>query len=93
MSWSVGAIGKSGAVKKEISEQFNRGGKCIEPEETIRQQVASLLDDALDTIHNSFVVKVQASGSQGYKDYSAGVTGGVHNNLSISIEVQHNFVE
>ncbi len=53
MSWSVGAVGKASAVRSEISKQFTNGGKCSEPEESIRQAAASIIDklDSLLTTH------------------------------------------
>jgi hypothetical protein len=92
MSWSVAAIGKAKAVRAEIAGQFARGGKCTEPEETIRQNAATVIDHALESTSEMFVVSVSASGSQGFKDYSK-PENGVHNNLRITIEVQHGFVE
>jgi hypothetical protein len=92
MSWSVVAIGKARAVRIEIAGQFARGSKCSEPEETIRQSAAELIDRALSSTSEIFAVKVTANGSQGFKDYSK-PENGVHNNLNIGIEVQHGFVE
>jgi hypothetical protein len=92
MSWGVSAIGKAGAVRASIAGQFSRGGKCVEPEETIRQAAAKIIDTALESISSIYVVKVSASGSQGFKDYSK-PENGVHNNLGIFVEVQHGFVE
>ena len=92
MSWSVGAVGKAAALRTEISQQFTRGGKCVEPEETIRLEAGRLIDKALESITGPFVVKVQASGSQSYKNYSK-PEDGICNNLSIAVEVLHNFVE
>src|SRR5712664_1255504 len=92
MSWSVGAIGKAAAMRSEIAQQFVRGGKCVEPEESIRLEAGKLIDKALESITGPFVVKVQASGSQNYKNYSKPEEG-ICNNLSIAVEIQHNFVE
>ena len=92
MSWSIGAIGKAAAMRTEIAQQFVRGGKCIEPEESIRLDAGKLIDKALESITGPFVVKVQASGSQGFKNYPKPEEG-ICNNLTISIEIQHNFVE
>lgn len=92
MSWSLGAVGKSPAIRTEISQQFNRGSKCMEPEESIRQSAAQTIDKALESISGPFVVKVLASGSQNYKNYSK-PEDGVCNNLTIAIEILHNFVE
>ena len=92
MSWSVGAVGKSPAIRTEIANQFTRGSKCIEPEESIRQSAAQTIDKALESISGPFAVKVLAGGSQNYKNYSK-PEDGIYNNLTITIEVLHNFVE
>lgn len=73
-------------------EQFSRGAKCMEPEETIRQSAASLLEKALDSMTNNFAVKVLASGSQSYKNYSKPEEG-VCNSLDIKVDILHGFVE
>ena len=92
MSWSVSAIGKAAAVKKEIADQFTKGGKCVEPEESIRQAAAQIIDQAVGSIHESYVVQVSAGGSQGYKNYSK-PEDGLFNSLNIDIRVQHGFIE
>jgi hypothetical protein len=92
MSWSVAAIGKTSAVRTSIASQFANGGKCVEPEESIRQGVAALLDKALESTSPSYAIKVVANGSQGYKNYSKPEEG-VYNSLNISLEVQHGFIE
>ncbi len=90
MSWSVSAIGKAAAVKASIADQFSRN-KCSEPEETIRQAAAQLIDLAMSAQDAPAVVKVMASGSQGFRDYTAKT--GVYNQLTITVEPQHGFVE
>ncbi len=65
MSWSVGgAFGKAPSVRAVIAKQFEQGGKCSEPEETIRQYVAEIIDAALAAQGPNQVVEVSASGSQ-----------------------------
>lgn len=91
MSWSVSAIGKAEAVKAEISGQFAKSGKCLEPEEGIRLEAAKLIDAALAATDKSFVVKVSANGSQGFKDWVN--KAGCSNNLTISVEPQHGFID
>jgi len=92
MSWSVASLGKAEAVRKDIANQFTRGSKCAKPEETIRQAAREILDKALANQANVYVVKVQASGSQGYVDYSSPEKGTYHS-LSIDVQVMHGFVE
>ena len=90
MSWSVSAIGKLAAVKASIAEQFTRN-PCSEPEESIRQSAAKTIDAALSAQDGVSVIKVMASGSQGFKDYTA--KNGIYNQLNITIEPQHGFLE
>lgn len=92
MSWGVQAIGKRDAVRNGIATQFATSGKCTEPEESLRQAAAVLIDKALEAISPIYVVKVAASGSQGMKDYSK-PENGVFNQLSITVEPQHGFLE
>jgi len=89
MSWSVQAIGKAGAVGMEIAKQFDLGGKCAEPEETIRQSARVLVMAAIGAQDKSKAVKVTASGSQS-TDHA---TKAVSNVLNISVEPLWNFVE
>ena len=84
MSWSVTAIGKASAVKKAVAKQFVDGGKCMEPEETIRQSVATTIDTALGGFDADAFVQVSASGSQGYLNYSEKT--GVFNSLTIEVK-------
>lgn len=66
MSWSVQAIGRVGAVKREIDAQFERGGKCSEPEETIRGAARQLIASSLASYGEDSlaVVSVSANGLQ-----------------------------
>lgn len=90
MSWSVGAVGKASAVRKEIAAQFQRGSKCIEPEETIRQHVKALLDASLAGQGTEVAVRVIASGSQSYTQESDPKK--TNNTATITIENLWNFV-
>jgi hypothetical protein len=47
MSWSVGATGKAAAVGKAIAKQFADAGKCVEPEESIRQAALAVISAAI----------------------------------------------
>lgn len=88
MSWSVAATGKAPEVRKEIAGQFQRSGPCLEPEETIRQSAAKLIDAALEAQAESQEVKVSAYGSQGMK-YSGNNDPVVQSNsLNITITPQ-----
>lgn len=90
MSWSVGAIGKTPAVRAQIANEFARN-PCSEPEESVRQSAAATIDAALAAQDANIGVNVYANGSQSFKDYAAQT--GVSNNLSITIEPIWGFVE
>jgi len=91
MSWSVAAIGKAPAVRKVIADQFAKGGKCVEPEESIRLSAASVIDGALAAQTDDTVVNVAASGSMSFKDWNA--KEGPSNNLTITVSTMYNFCE
>lgn len=91
MSWSVSAIGKSNAVKQEISKQFNQQSPCAEPEESVRQAAAKAIDAALAAFDDGQVVRVSASGHQIYKDWNTKT--GISNNMNITVEPIGCFVE
>ena len=91
MSWSVSAIGKSAAVRSSVAEQFTKN-TCSEPEESVRQAAARLLDACLAAQDGVGAVKVIASGSQWAMRLAITKTG-VSNHLSIIVEPQHGFLE
>jgi glutamate-1-semialdehyde aminotransferase len=82
MSWSVQAYGHARAVDESIAEQFATGGKCSEPEETVRQAAAAILKTVIRANGSMQVLRVTASGSQ-----STAV-----NQLNISVEPQYGFL-
>ncbi len=90
MSWSISAIGKAQAVASGMAKQF-AVPQCQEPEETVRQAAAHVIAVSLASQDPNIAVKVSASGSMGFKDYSAKT--GPYNNVSIVIEPLHGFVE
>jgi hypothetical protein len=89
MSWSVSAIGKASAVAAKLATQF-ANIKCTEPEETIKNTVASAVAVALKAFPASYVVRVDASGSQSksHADPNAAT-----NQLSVKIDPIYGFVE
>ena len=86
MSWSVSAIGKPAAVAAKVAAAF-AGIKCMEPEETIKNAVASAVEAAVKAFPESYAVKVEASGSQ------SASTGGIVNQLSVKIDPVWGFCE
>ncbi|OHC35503.1 MAG: hypothetical protein A2Y50_09090 [Pseudomonadales bacterium RIFCSPLOWO2_12_59_9] len=89
MSWSVSAIGKPSAVAEKLASQF-AAIKCMEPEETIKNHVASAVAVALKAFPASYAVKVDASGSQSTSHAEPGVAS---NQLSVKIEPLWGFCE
>jgi hypothetical protein len=93
MSWSVSAIGKSQAVNALLADQFGRIS-CSEPEQTIKNDVATAIARALSYFDENAVVKVSASGSQSAVVHGGCVKEGVFiNSLALLIEPQWGFVE
>lgn len=91
MSWSVSSFGRAGSVQKQIADQFEKGGKCSEPEESIRQSAKETLDKALGSFDPTLVVEVNAVGSMTYRDWNNKT--GVSNSLTISIVPKYGFLE
>lgn len=92
MSWSVSAVGKPPAVRASIAKQFTNGPKCSEPEESIRQAAAAIIDKALAEQGDKVAINVSASGSQS-ADYSTTPPTVTSNSLKISVDVIYGFVE
>jgi len=88
MSWSVSVVGKPAAVAAKVAKEL-AAVKCSEPEEEIKNSVASIVATALGAFPEGAAVKVNASGSQ----YSPNNDGKKVNNLSVSIEPLYGFVE
>ena len=57
----------------------------------MRQAVAVLIDASLAAQDPNSPVKVVATGSQGYKDYTS--KAGLYNFMNIAVEPLHGFVE
>lgn len=92
MTWSVSAIGKSQAVKASLAEQFGRID-CLEPEQTIKNDVATAIARALSYFDENAVVKVSASGSQSAVVHDGQSGDEFINSLALLIEPQWGFVE
>jgi hypothetical protein len=88
MSWSVSAFGRASGVRESIAKQFAQGSKCMEPEETMRQAAAALLDSSLEAQDPSKVVEATASGSMSTDNGKV-----VSNSLSIKIDPKWGFIE
>lgn len=91
MSWSVTVFGRVEKVRAAIADQFKTSSGCAEPEESVRQSAAKLIDDSLAAQDQQFAIEVSASGSQSFKDWQAKT--GVSNQLTITIQPKYNFVE
>jgi hypothetical protein len=67
MSWSVSAVGNASRVAAKLATDF-ANSKCSEPEETIKNTVASAVATALTAFPPNYAVRVEASGSQSVID-------------------------
>lgn len=83
----VSAIGKPSAVSVKLEADFSKN-PCAEPEESIRQEVASAIASALRSFDGTMAVRVEASGSQNTNNGKV-----VSNQLSVKIEPIWGFVE
>lgn len=86
MSWSVARTGKTAAVAAKLAEDF-ASNKCVEPEETIKNIVATAVATALGAFPPDTAVRVEAAGSQW------GGPTQFQNSLSVKIEPIQGFVE
>jgi hypothetical protein len=91
MSWSVGRTGRAGAVAKALAEDFARI-KCVDPEETVKNGIATAVAAALAAFPAGEVVQVSASGSQHDAIYNAPESGKI-NSLSVMITPIYNFLD
>ena len=93
MSWSVGATGRAAALIPVLEGQF-AGYQCAEPEEGVRQAAKGVILSALKAQSPQVPVKVLACGSQSQTG-QPGAPGALltTNNLSITIEPIHGFIE
>ena len=89
MSWSVQCFGKPAAVRTKVAESF-ASIRCNEPEQSIANAAASMIDSALAAFPPEYPVKIAAAGSQYQPD--AGKPE-IINSLSLSIEAVYGFVE
>ena len=91
MSWSVQAIGKASAVRAKLAEEFGKN-PCVQPEEAVRQGAGKTIDISLESMAD-MIVKVTASGHQGNTYDQGGKTKAIYNQLNVSIEPLHGFIE
>lgn len=93
MSWSVSAVGRPAAVAAKLAKDI-ASIKCMEPEETIKNGVGTIIAAALAAYPESYAVTVSANGSQGpgYDPNKSGATVGQVNSLTVSISPLYGFV-
>jgi len=91
MSWSVAAFGKAAPVAAKLAGDFQRI-TCSEPEETIKNSVASAVATALGAFPPNYAVRVAAGGSQSHPDFSKAPHEKT-NSLSVTIEPLYGFTE
>ncbi len=94
MSWSVSGVGRAAAVAQKLQKDC-AAIKCTEPEETIKNSVATIIATALAAYPEGSAVSVSAMGSQspGYDPANLGAVLGMVNSLSVSISPLYGFVD
>lgn len=90
MSWSVNAIGKPAAVAAKLAKDF-ANVHCAEPEESIKNAVASAIAAGLAVFPPNMAVQVVASGSQYAPDSSKPTE--FQNNLNVKMDPLYGFIE
>jgi hypothetical protein len=94
MSWSVSAIGKPAGVARAIEDQFARSTPCVEPEETVRQNVRSAIKMAIDSLPDKNVaVRVEASGSMSFEMNGVEPRKVTASTVNVKVETLWNFVD
>jgi hypothetical protein len=88
MSWYMMVTGKPAAAANKIKEEFGRN-RCVEPEESFRQDLGALLHKMVLDFPPNLPVKIEASGSQGTGKPGEGNT----HSLTLSIASLYGFVE
>lgn len=89
MSWSFSGTGKPAALAKKAEEDRTRG-KCVEPEETIRQTAFDIIAKSLGAMPENLPVEIAANGSQSKPQHDQEKFA---NNFSLSIKPLWGFVE
>lgn len=63
MSWSIAVVGRAHGVAAYAEKHFNLT-KCEEPEESIKQKVAEIVQIACGNMPEDSAIEIIASGSQ-----------------------------
>lgn len=93
MSWSTYATGKVERVRDKVAANIS-GTKCVEPEETVKNEAGALIDKVLASMPAGTAVKVEASGSQYISSNPDGSpNNGAFNRLQILVEPIPGFLE
>jgi len=87
MSWSLAASGKAKDVAPEIERQVSKVSLSDAGETETVRLVGGLVAQSLGTFDQDKIVKVQASGSMGFKDWQAKT--GPYQQFAITVEPIH----
>lgn len=87
MSWSVAASGPAAKVAEQLEQQFGVIKMNDEGEQETVQNVRTLIAQTLSTIDPEKPVRVSASGSMGFKDWTNKT--GAHQSVDLKIEPIH----
>ena len=87
MSWSVNASGKAPAVKIAIADQISKVNLTDAGEMETVKKVGAAIDQTLGTFDPDGLVRVEASGSMGFKDWGAKT--GPFQSFTVKVETIH----
>jgi hypothetical protein len=93
MSWSFSGCGKAAPLFAKMKADLS-AYRCVEPEESIKQQALITIETAINAFPNKAAVKIEASGSQSPEIGPKGeLTGKYTNSLSIVLTSLYGFIE
>lgn len=87
MSWSLGSVATAKQAREQITSQVAHVSLSDPGEQETVKLVGALIDQTLGTFGENRLVRVQASGSMGYKDWQAKTD--PYQNFNILVEPIH----
>jgi hypothetical protein len=87
MSWSVSACGFVPKIAEQLEQQFERINMNDKGEQETVQYVRKLVAQTLATIEPEKIIRVNASGSMGFKDWQHKT--GSYQSVDLKIEPIH----
>jgi len=87
MSWSVSACGPAQKIAEQLEQQFQRIQMNDKGEQETVQRVRELIAQTLETFDREKILRVNAFGSMGFRDWQHKT--GAFQNVDVKIEPIH----